>query len=53
MTRDELLKKAEQYRKLAAKATPGERTALLRKARNCYDDAGLGGMARMCERFMG
>lgn len=53
MTKQELLKKADQYRKEAAKATPGERTALLKKARNYYADAGREGMAKWLERFMG
>jgi hypothetical protein len=52
MTRTELKAKADGYRKAAEAATPGERTALLRKARNYYEDAGLTGMARWCERHM-
>jgi hypothetical protein len=52
-TRGELTKKASDHLKAARKATPGERTALLRKARNYYEEAGYHGMAAWCQSKMG
>lgn len=54
MTRTEIKAKADQYRKMACNSTSeSDRATLLRKARNYYEDLGMTGMARFCERWMG
>jgi hypothetical protein len=53
MSRTELKTKAEQYVRMAAKATAkSDRDVLLKKARNYYADLGLTGMVRWCERHI-
>ena len=56
MTKQELKAKAEEYRKLATQADQagqlGMRTVYLKKARNYYEEAGLTGSARWCERWL-
>jgi hypothetical protein len=53
MTRTELKTKAEQYRKMAEKATTtSDRNVMLKKARNYYAELEMTGMVQWIERFL-